>query len=181
MLEAAGDKTAFIKDTKGAIADYLESYAEDNPDDQDYKFALGLRRFIKEKLLDGIKEQESKRNRFTGWEHDGNTINCADLKNINTNQGYDHGEDLAFMEVLSEIYRRYPIHEFTKDAYEKAFLFVVNKYPDGDGANRLYAAGAKYIKEKREKKDYLIPDLGYWLLKIAEGYMKGLDQYKKII
>lgn len=181
MVEGAEDKETFVNHTKGAIADYLESHREQNPDDESMKFIYGLKRFIQEVLPDGIKEQEKKKNVFNGWTEDGRTIPNDELMEIKTDQRCDHSRDPAFMEVFSEIYRRYPIHAYQKEVYEKAYLAIVNVYEDGEGANKLYAAIGLFMKESKHFRVYELPDLGFFLLNMAEEYMAKVKDYKKLI
>ena len=67
------------------------------------------------------------------------------------------------------------------DAYESLFFGIVNRYKDGTGANLLYAAVGKYLDDMKRRKQYSIPDFGYWLKYEAVKVMETVTECERLI
>lgn len=182
LLNKQENRQEFIEDTKAAISDYLEKYEQKSPDDAgEYQYIIGFKRFFDEELQKAIQSYRNTKAIFKGWSENGKILPIFELREESGKGDFEHRGETEYTEVLRELYRAYPIHNFVMDAYESLFFGIVNKYEDGTGANLLYAAVGKYLDGMKHGKQYSIPDLGYWLKHEATGVMKNIENYKKLI
>ena len=178
-LEERNDKEKFLEDTKEAIRNYVERYREEH--DNDLTYIFGFERFFSECLKKEIECYRSQKVVFTGWQQDEDkTIPLYELNEIIVNE-YEHKEEIKYLDVLKEAYRRYPIHNFIAEDYNALYFGIVNRYADGTGANLLYAAVGKYLGDMENKKQYVIPEFGYWLKHEATGVMETVTEYNQLI
>lgn len=181
-LEERKDKEEFLENTKGAINNYVERYRKENADDTGLKYIKGFKRFFSEELKGEIESYQSQKTAFTGWKENGDSIPPSELsEEFESEYEHEHRGKAEYMEVLREVYKKYPICNFIPDAYESLYFGIVNRYEDGAGANLLYAAVGKYLEDMKNKKQYSIPDFGYWLKHEAIDVMKTVTEYRKLI
>lgn len=180
MLEAYEDKEEIVEDTQAVITDYVERYDREHPDDTKREYIYGFKRFFDEKFTEELQSYRNQKNVFTGFRESDKVLEEAELSEV-CECKFDHSGLAQYHEVLKEIYRIYPVHRYMHTAYESLYFSIVNNYEDATGANLLYASVGKYLEEMKNRKQYYIPELGYWLKYEAVKVMETITEFKKLI
>ena len=180
LLEQYEDKEEIIEDTQAVITNYVERYDKEHPDDIERKYLISFKRFFDEKFIEELQNYRKQKTVFTGWRESNKVLGETELSKVHECK-FDHRGLEQYQEVLKEIYRTYPVHRYMHTAYESLYFSIVNNYEDATGANLLYASVGKYLEEMKNRKQYYIPDLGYWLRYEAVKVMETITEFKKLI
>ena len=180
LLEQYEDKEEIIEDTQAVITDYVERYDREHPDDTKREYIYGFKRFFDEKFIEELQNYRKQKTVFTGWRESNKVLGETELSKVHECK-FDHSGQAEYDEVLKEIYRAYPVHRYMHTAYESLYFSIVNNYEDATGANLLYASVGKYLEGMKSRKQYYIPDLGYWLKNEAVKVMETITEFKKLI
>lgn len=181
MLESHNNQSEFIEETQAVIIDFVERYDREHPDDVKREYIYSFKRFFNEKFTEELQNYRKQKAIFKGWRENDKIISVDELRKESVNSEYEHKGEAEYTEVLRELYRAYPIHNFFIDAYESLFFGIVNRYKDGTGANLLYAAVGKYLDDMKRRKQYSIPDFGYWLKYEAVKVMETVTECERLI